>query len=73
MLVSELEDKHNQKAWPSFSVFELNSLASQVTMRDQRCVRVPVSNCKWRKRNPQKEMGETRNNKLLGIGSILKS
>jgi hypothetical protein len=62
MLVSELEDKHNLKAWPSFSVLELNSLASPVTMRNQRCVRLPVSNCKWTKHNAQKELGETRNN-----------
>jgi hypothetical protein len=35
MLVSELEDKHNHKSWLSFSVLELNSLASPVTMREQ--------------------------------------
>jgi hypothetical protein len=46
MLVSELEDKHNQKAWLSFSALELNSLASPVTMCEERCVRVPISNCK---------------------------
>jgi hypothetical protein len=61
MLVLELEDKHNQKAWLSFSVLELNSLPSPVTMREQRCVRVAVSNCKWRKHNPQEQLGETRN------------
>jgi len=57
VLVSELEDKHNQKAWPSFSVLELNSLASPVTMREQRCGHLPVSNCKWRKHKPQKRTG----------------
>ena len=44
MLVSELEGNHNQKGWPSFSGLELNSLASPVTVREQRCVRLPVSN-----------------------------
>jgi len=60
MLVLELEDKHNQKALPSFSGLELNSLASPVTTREQRCVRLPVSNGKWRKQ--QRELGDTRNN-----------
>jgi hypothetical protein len=44
MLASELEDKHSQKAQPSFCVLRPNSLASSVTMREHRCARPHIGN-----------------------------